>query len=81
MAESKEARFSLREVVMISFSILHWFIIVSVLSLALWSLIPSVVAKAGFSPWWAVLAIVPLVNIIMLWVFAYAKWPALPERS
>jgi hypothetical protein len=24
--------------------------------------------------------VVPVVNIILLWVFAYAKWPALPER-
>ncbi|HMK22495.1 MAG TPA: hypothetical protein VK466_09190 [Terriglobales bacterium] len=38
------------------------------------------IAKAGFSPWWALLGVVPLVNLVMLWVFAYAKWPALPER-
>lgn len=39
-----------------------------------------VVAKAGFSRWWIALTIVPLVNILMLWVFAYARWPAQPER-
>jgi hypothetical protein len=36
-------------------------------------------AKAGFSPWWALLGVVPLVNLILLWVFAFARWPALPE--
>lgn len=37
-----------------------------------------VVRRAGFSPWWALLLLVPVVNIIMLWVFASARWPALP---
>jgi hypothetical protein len=32
--------------------------------------------KAGYSGWWAVTMIIPLVNIIMIWVFAFAKWPA-----
>jgi hypothetical protein len=27
-----------------------------------------------------VLLFVPLVNIIMLWVFAFADWPSLPKR-
>ena len=35
--------------------------------------------KAGFSPWWVLFAVVPIVNIVMLWVFAYAKWPAFPD--
>jgi uncharacterized membrane protein YhaH (DUF805 family) len=34
--------------------------------------------KAGFSGWWALLGLVPVVNIVMLWVFAFAEWPALP---
>jgi hypothetical protein len=36
----------------------------------------SVVKKAGFSRWWSLLLIVPLVNLIMVWVFAFMKWPA-----
>ena len=32
--------------------------------------------KAGFSKWWALLMVIPLVNIILVWVFAFAKWPA-----
>jgi hypothetical protein len=35
------------------------------------------IAKAGFSPWWALIALVPVVNVVMLWVFAFARWPAL----
>lgn len=36
--------------------------------------------KAGYSEWWAAILFVPLVNIIMIWVFAFAKWPVLNQR-
>ena len=36
-----------------------------------------VLSRLGFSPWLALLMIVPIVNLIALWVFAYARWPAL----
>jgi len=36
--------------------------------------------KAGYSGWWCLLIFVPLVNIIMLWVFAFASWPNLREQ-
>ena len=32
--------------------------------------------RAGYSRWWLLTAIVPLLNLIMLWVFAFASWPA-----
>ena len=35
--------------------------------------------KAGYSGWWAVVMLIPLVNLIMIWVFAFAKWPV--ERA
>ena len=35
-----------------------------------------VVKKAGFSRWWSLFMIVPLVNLIMVWVFAFTEWPA-----
>lgn len=31
--------------------------------------------KAGLSGWWALLGLIPLANIIGLWVFAFADWP------
>jgi hypothetical protein len=36
-----------------------------------------IVNKAGYSRWWVIFMFIPLVNIIMIWVFAYAKWPSL----
>ncbi len=35
--------------------------------------------RAGYSRWWLLTMVVPLVNLIMLWVFAFASWPA-PKR-
>ena len=34
-----------------------------------------IVSKAGFHGAWSLLALVPLVNIIALWLFAFMKWP------
>jgi hypothetical protein len=39
-----------------------------------------VVRRAGFSPWWALVVLVPLVNLVALWVFAYVRWPAIDDR-
>jgi uncharacterized membrane protein YhaH (DUF805 family) len=33
--------------------------------------------KAGRTGWWAVLILIPIVNIIVLWIFAFSQWPAL----
>jgi hypothetical protein len=62
-----------------SLSLWHWIIFLVIVGVPLW-IFSRAVGKAGFSPWWAALGVVPFVGIIMLWVFAYAKWPALPDR-
>jgi len=31
--------------------------------------------RAGYNPWLAILAAIPLINLVALWVFAYARWP------
>lgn len=36
-----------------------------------------ILRKAGYSGWFCLLAPVPLVNIIALWIFAVADWPSL----
>lgn len=35
-----------------------------------------VINRAGFSPWWALVLVVPLLNVILIWAFAFARWPA-----
>ncbi len=61
-----------------SFSIWHW-LILAILFLPNLLFIPTV-KKAGFSGWWVVLSLIPFVGIVLLWVFAYARWPACPDR-
>jgi uncharacterized membrane protein YhaH (DUF805 family) len=39
-----------------------------------------IIRKAGYSGWWILILFVPLVNIIMLWVFAFASWPSLRDH-
>ena len=34
-----------------------------------------IIGKAGYSRWWTILALIPMVNLIALWVFALANWP------
>jgi hypothetical protein len=43
-------------------------------------LISRAVSKSGISGWWALLGLIPIVNLVMLWVFAFAKWPRYPDR-
>jgi glycerol-3-phosphate acyltransferase PlsY len=38
-----------------------------------------IVSKAGYSGAWALITLVPIVNLIALWVFAFVRWPY--ERS
>jgi hypothetical protein len=35
--------------------------------------------KAGWSGWWCFIFVVPIANLIFLWVFAFARWPNEPS--
>ena len=61
-----------------SFSIWHWLVLV-IVGIPNLFFIPAV-RKAGFSAWWAVFSMVPVVGLLLLWKFALTKWPAQPER-
>jgi hypothetical protein len=34
-----------------------------------------VLAKAGRSPLWILLLLVPYLNVVAIWAFAYTRWP------
>lgn len=61
-----------------SFSIWHWIIVLFIVLfwLAIF-VVPTwrIVRKAGFPGVLSLLALVPGVNLILLWVFAFVKWP------
>jgi len=55
-------------------------IMVAFVAFSLWTTI-RILRKAGYSGWWSLLTILPLANIIVIWVFAFADWPALRARN
>mgnify|MGYP005854129737 CR=1 FL=1 len=54
-----------------------WQIIIILVLIAILVLVfGPVVKKAGFSRWWSLILLLPLINLIMIWVFAFMEWPA-----
>jgi hypothetical protein len=51
----------------------------SLLGLAIWIVFLiayiKIISKAGYSGWWVLIMFVPIVNVVMLLVFAYKEWP------
>ena len=65
---------------MMGMSIWHWFIVTLYIAIFVVP-IAKILSRVGLSGWWSILAVIPLANIIFLWVFAFIRWPALPEES
>ncbi|WP_176017091.1 hypothetical protein [Burkholderia sp. BCC0398] len=40
-----------------------------------------IVRRTGLSGWWILTMFVPVLNFVMLWVFAFARWPAVDDRQ
>jgi len=59
-------------------SLVHWIIVLAVLFLYVFPVV-KILNKAGYSGWWCLILLVPLVNIVMFWVFAFAQWPNLRD--
>jgi hypothetical protein len=62
-----------------AFSVWNLFLVVLILVIPTW-LFTHVIVKAGFSPWWAALGMIPAVNLIALCVFALVDWPSFPKQ-
>ncbi len=62
-----------------TYSPFHWLIgLIGVLVFAIPAI--TILRKTGYSGWWVILSFIPFVNVIMFWVFAFARWP-LEERA
>jgi uncharacterized membrane protein YhaH (DUF805 family) len=63
-------------------SAFHSFVVIVVLVLYFVPIV-KILQKAGYSGWWSLILLIPLANIVMFYVFAFADWPALrgtPQR-
>jgi hypothetical protein len=59
-----------------TFSLWHWIVVLVALFVYLFPAI-KILQKAGYSGWWCIVLLIPFLNVIMLWVFAFAEWPKL----
>jgi predicted ABC-type exoprotein transport system permease subunit len=57
-----------------SVSWVHWLLVLIVVAIVIYP-VALIVKKAGYSRWWALLALVPFVNWLALWAFALVRWP------
>ena len=60
-----------------TFSVWHWGIVavIGVFYLGVGYLVARIVGRLGFSRWWAVVALIPYINVAGLCVLAFVKWP------
>jgi len=65
---------------MAGFSIWHWLIVLIWLFVVGFP-VARILGRLGYSRWWTVLAFFPLVNLICLWLLAFAQWPRLKEAG
>jgi uncharacterized membrane protein YhaH (DUF805 family) len=35
--------------------------------------------RTGRTGWWAILMLIPFINVVTLWVLAFGPWPAIDE--
>lgn len=52
----------------------HWVIFIIVVAVVLYP-IGRILKRIGFSPFWSVLMLIPLANLLGLWVLAFSDWP------
>lgn len=50
-----------------------WFLFVAVLVVVP---VGRILGRLGISPFWALLALVPIANLVGLWALAFTPWPA-----
>jgi uncharacterized membrane protein YhaH (DUF805 family) len=57
-----------------------WRAIVAFFAFFMW-LYVRILRKAGYSGWRCLIIFVPLVNIVMVYVFAFSDWPSLKRLA
>jgi predicted PurR-regulated permease PerM len=62
------------------FGVTHWFIFAVMVAIVLYPT-GRILNRIGFSPFWSVLALIPLINLIGLWLLALMDWPEQPRKG
>ena len=40
-----------------------------------------VAQRAGYPRWWGFVMLMPMLNLLVLWIFAFAIWPVMKPRG
>jgi hypothetical protein len=43
--------------------------------------ISKILGRVGLNKWWTIAFLVPFLNIVALWIFAHARWPAIDRNT
>jgi len=62
------------DMIMGYWSVWHWIAFAAFAALVLYP-VGRILARIGLSPFWSVIALIPLANLVGLWVVAPAAWP------
>ena len=61
-------------------SSLYGFMILVLIVLPVWAT-SRIAKKAGFSPYWSIVVVLPFANVVLFWVFAFVEWPNVQRPS
>ena len=53
----------------------HWLFFAVMIAVVLYPL-GRILKRIGLSPFWSVLVLIPLINLMSLWILAFSDWPA-----
>ena len=59
---------------MVGYGVSHWLMFVIMAVLILYP-VGRILGRIGLSPFWSVVALIPFLNLIGLWVLAFTEWP------
>lgn len=59
---------------MVGYGFSHWLMFVIMAALILYP-VGRILGRIGLSPFWSVVAMIPFLNLIGLWVLAFTQWP------
>ncbi|MDE2227769.1 MAG: hypothetical protein KGL11_01850 [Alphaproteobacteria bacterium] len=57
----------------------HWLVFIVFIVVFIYP-IGRILGRIGLSPLWSILAFIPIVNLIALWILAFAEWPQSGSR-
>lgn len=58
----------------------HWLLFAVMIAVFLYP-IGRILGRVGWSPFWSILAVIPFVNLIALWLLAFVEWPERERKA